>query len=153
MRKILIGAVAFGLSVAASTWHLATAADWKDAKIVPADQRAWRKGANLTGAEIAGDRNKQGSLYVNHVIYAKGVQITPHTHPDERVVTVLAGVFYQGIGDVFDESKAHALPAGSVIVLPPGTPHYGFAKDGDVTLQEIGTGPTATIPWPAAKGK
>ena len=148
-----IATLAFGLGIAAACAPRVVAADWKDAKIVPADQRAWRKGANLTGAEIAGDRNKQGSLYVNHVIYAKGVRIEPHSHPDERVVTVLGGTFYQGIGETFDEAKAHALPAGSVIVIPPGTPHYGFAKYGDVTLQEIGIGPTATIPWPVAKAK
>ena len=144
-------ALAIGCGLGSLQSGPAAAADWKDARIVPADQRPWRKGANLTGAEIAGDRNQKGSLYVNHVIYAKGVQIMPHTHPDERVVTVLAGTFYQGIGETFDESKAHALPAGSVVVIPPGTPHFGFARDGDVTLQEIGIGPTATVPWPTGK--
>jgi hypothetical protein len=49
-----------------------------------------------------------------------------------------------------DESKAQALPPGSVVVIPPGTPHFGFAKDGDVTLQEVGIGPTATIPVSSA---
>ena len=90
---------------------------------------------------------------MNQVIYAKGVRILPHTHPDERVVTVLDGTFYQGIGTSFDESKAHALPPGSVVIIPPGTPHFGFAKDGDVTIEEIGIGPTATIPWPAPPAK
>ena len=131
----------------------ALAEDWQPAKFIPADQRPWKKGANLTGAEITGDRNKAGSLYVNQVIYAKGVRIMPHTHPDERVVTVLAGVFYQGIGMVFDETKAQALPPGSVVVIPPGTPRFGFAKDGDVTIEEIGIGPTATIPWPPSPAK
>jgi quercetin dioxygenase-like cupin family protein len=74
----------------------------------------------------------------------------PHTHPDERVVTVLSGTFYLGSGPTFDESKAKELEAGSVTVVPPNTVHWGFAKDSAVTIQEIGVGPTATTPRPRA---
>ena len=74
----------------------------------------------------------------------------PHTHPDERIVTVLSGNFYLGAGPTFDESKAKELKAGSVIVVPPNVVHWGFAKDSEVTIQEIGVGPSATTPWPQA---
>ena len=70
----------------------------------------------------------------------------PHVHPDERIVTVLTGTFYLGSGPVFDETKAKALKAGTVIAVPANAVHWGFAKDTDVTIQEVGMGSTATTP-------
>ncbi|MFC0408390.1 cupin domain-containing protein [Roseomonas elaeocarpi] len=128
----------------------ALAQDWTPPTVVPADARHWNRINDLVVAQVAGDRNAAGSLYASHVTYPKGVRNLPHTHPDARIVTVLSGTFYQGFGGTFDEAKLQALPPGSVVVIPAGTPHYGIARDGDVTLQEVGIGPTATTPWAAA---
>ena len=38
--------------------------------------------------------------------------------------TVISGVFYIGLGSVFDEERLQAYPPGAVIVLPGGTPHF-----------------------------
>ena len=70
----------------------------------------------------------------------------PHVHPDERIVTVLTGTFYLGSGPAFDETKAQELKAGSVIAVPANVVHWGFAKNAEVTIQELGMGPTATTP-------
>ena len=37
----------------------ALAEDWKPATFISADQRPWKKGANLTGAAITGDRKRR----------------------------------------------------------------------------------------------
>ena len=55
----------------------------------------------------------------------------PHTHPEDRVYTVISGIFYIGLGDEFDEAKLQAFPPGSVIVLPGGTSHFHWAKSGE----------------------
>jgi ribosomal protein L16 Arg81 hydroxylase len=68
-------------------------------------------------------------------------------------VTVIFGTFYGGTGTEFDESKTQALKAGTIIIIPANTPHYGFAKDGEAILQEVGIGPSATNFWPKAAAK
>ena len=39
-----------------------------------------------------------------------GVKLMPHRHPEDRVYTVMSGVFYVGLGDRFDESQVSAFP-------------------------------------------
>jgi hypothetical protein len=39
-----------------------------------------------------------------------GVKLMPHRHPEDRVYTIISGVFYIGLGDRFDAS----LPLGQV---------------------------------------
>ena len=48
----------------------------------------------------------------------------PHRHPEDRVYTVISGVFYIGLGDQFDGDKVQAYPPGSVLVLPGETVHF-----------------------------
>jgi hypothetical protein len=38
----------------------------------------------------------------------------PHQHPEYRVYTVISGVFYIGLGSVFDEERLLAYPPGTV---------------------------------------
>jgi D-lyxose ketol-isomerase len=59
-----------------------------------------------------------------------------------RIVTVVSGTFYAGAGTQFDASNTKALQPGMTIVVPAKAPHFGWAKDGQVILQEVGTGPT-----------
>ncbi|MGA3093670.1 MAG: hypothetical protein ABSD75_34235 [Terriglobales bacterium] len=41
----------------------------------------------------------------------------PQRHPEDRVYTVISGVFHIGLGDQFNAEKLEAYPPGSVIVL------------------------------------
>ena len=54
--------------------------------------------------------------YVIRVKVPGGVKLMPHMHPEDRVYTVISGVFYIGLGDHFDDDKLKAYPPGSVIV-------------------------------------
>ncbi len=65
----------------------------------------------------------------------------PHRHPEDRIYTVMSGVFYIGLGDAFDETKLVAYPPGSVIVLPGDTPHFHWAKSGEYVTQVTAIGP------------
>jgi quercetin dioxygenase-like cupin family protein len=44
-----------------------------------------------------------------------------HRHPEDRVYTVVSGVFYVALGGEFDSDKSEAYPPGSAIVLPGNT--------------------------------
>jgi quercetin dioxygenase-like cupin family protein len=91
-------------------------------------------------AVIVGDPSAPG-LYVIRVRAPGGVKLMPHSHPENRVYTVMSGVFYIGIGDRFDGDSMQAFPPGSVIVLPGNTPHFHWAKSGEYITQITAIGP------------
>ena len=79
--------------------------------------------------------------YVIRVKVPSGVKLMPHRHPEDRVYTVMSGVFYIGLGDQFDGDKVEAYPPGSVIVLPGNTSHFHWAKSGEYVTQVTAIGP------------
>jgi quercetin dioxygenase-like cupin family protein len=95
------------------------------------------------GARIAilvGDP-KKAEPYLARVHVPAGTILMPHIHPENRIYTVISGVFYIGIGNKFDPSKLKAYPPGSVIVLPGNTPHFHWARSGDYVTQVTANGP------------
>lgn len=69
-----------------------------------------------------------------------GYEIDPHSHPAYERVTVLSGTLHFAEGETFDRDGTTALPPGSVAIMPPGAPMYGYAE-GDTVIQVHGTGP------------
>ena len=39
-----------------------------------------------------------------------GVKLMPHRHSEDRIYTVISGVFYIGVGEEFDPDKLEAYP-------------------------------------------
>lgn len=91
-------------------------------------------------AVVVGDPGNPGP-YVVRVKVPDGIKLMPHTHPEDRIYTVMSGVFYIGFGSVFDPDKLVAYGPGSVVVLPANTPHFHWAKSGEYISQVYGTGP------------
>jgi quercetin dioxygenase-like cupin family protein len=91
-------------------------------------------------AILVGDPSKAGP-YVIRVKLPAGTKMMPHEHPEDRIYTVMSGVFYIGLGEVFDESKLTAFAPGSVVVLPGGQPHFHWAKSGEYVTQVSAIGP------------
>lgn len=89
---------------------------------------------------MVGDPSQPGP-YTIRVWVPAGVKMMPHRHPEDRVYTVISGVFYIGLGDVFDEAKLTAFAPGSVVVLPGDQPHFHWAKAGDYITQVTALGP------------
>jgi quercetin dioxygenase-like cupin family protein len=119
------------LSAAAVGAVLPERVQWKPFPGFPAAARL----ATLVGTpEAAGP-------YVTRVRVPDGVKLMPHTHPEDRVYTVISGVFYIGLGETFDEAKLTAYPPGAVIVLPGGTAHFHCAKSGEYITQISAIGP------------
>jgi quercetin dioxygenase-like cupin family protein len=105
--------------------------DWKPFPAFPTPARL---------AIVVGEPTKPGP-YVIRVKIPSGVKIMPHKHPEDRVYTVISGVFYIGLGDQFDADKLKAYPPGSVIVLPGDTHHFHWAKAGEYVSQVTAIGP------------
>ena len=96
----------------------------------------------LTGSDerVYGNSEEAGKPFVLRVRELPGTIAAPHTHTFDENITVLQGTWYFGIGDHFDSSKLHTLPAGSFVFIPSGTPMFGYAPEA-VTVQVHGIGP------------
>ncbi len=105
--------------------------EWKPFPAFPPEARL---------AVLIGDPSKPGP-YVVRVKLPGGGRLMPHRHPEDRIYTVMSGVFYIGLGDTFDHGKVNAYPPGSVIVLPGDTPHFHWAKSGEYVTQVTAIGP------------
>ena len=91
-------------------------------------------------AVVVGQPSEAGP-YVVRVKVPGDVKLMPHSHPEDRVYTVISGVFYIGLGDRFEADKLQAYPPGSVIVLPGNIPHFHWAKSGEYITQVSAIGP------------
>ena len=91
-------------------------------------------------AVLVGDPTLPGP-YVIRVRLPGGIRLAPHRHPEDRIYTVISGVFYVGLGEVFDEQKLQAFAPGSIVVLPGGQAHFHWAKSGEYITQVTAIGP------------
>jgi quercetin dioxygenase-like cupin family protein len=105
--------------------------DWKPFAAFPPSVRL---------AVIVGQPLQPGP-YTIRVKAPHGVKLMPHKHPEDRVYTVISGVFYIGLGDEFDASKLEAYPPGAVVILPGNTSHFHWAKSSEYITQVTGIGP------------
>lgn len=105
--------------------------EWKPFPAFPPEARL---------AVLAGEPTKPGP-YLIRVKVPGGVRLMPHKHPEDRIYTVISGVFYIGLGEQFEEGKLTAHAPGSVLVLPGGQAHFHYAKSGEYVTQVSALGP------------
>lgn len=94
------------------------------------------------GAKVAvleGDPNQPG-FFVMRLRAPGGYKIMPHWHPVTERLTVLSGTLNIGMGDTFDETKGHAMPAGTYATMAAKVHHYAWTE-GDTEIQIATTGP------------
>lgn len=94
-------------------------------------------------AVVAGAPGQAGP-YATRVSLPANFKVMPHTHPDDRLYTVISGTYTIGLGAEMDSTKLVRLGAGAVYVLPANTPHYHWTVAGATTFQVSGIGPTST---------
>src|SRR5262249_22231909 len=92
---------------------------------------------------LKGDATKPG-IYTIQLTIPANVKIQAHTHPDDRVATVVSGTWYIGYGSSFDETKLKPLTAGSFYTEPPSVAHFAKTGNQTVVIQITGNGPTGT---------
>lgn len=105
--------------------------DWKPFPAFPPTARL---------AVVVGRPTEPGP-YLIRVKVPGSVKLMPHRHSEDRIYTVISGVFYIGLGDEFDAGKLRAYPPGAVIVLPANTSHFHWAKSGEYVTQVTAIGP------------
>ena len=137
--KILLNWIAVTIAVVT----IGFAQELEPTRLAPGDLEWNGAPGEVTVVDIAGD-NEIASLYVYRVRFPGGFRNEPHYHPDDRVVTVMAGTLHMGYGNEFDENAMQALPVGSVWPEPGEQPHFVWAQDGEVVIQVVGFGPSGT---------
>jgi quercetin dioxygenase-like cupin family protein len=113
-------------------------------RVIHSEDIEWRPFAAFPAAArlaiLVGDPMEPGP-YLIRVKLPYGTKMLPHRHPEDRIYTVISGVFYIGLGDEFDEGKLSAHAPGSVLVLPGGQPHFHWARSGEYITQVSAIGP------------
>jgi quercetin dioxygenase-like cupin family protein len=111
----------------------------------PGDMQ-WTDYPNRPGVKLAmieGDLTKPGP-FMMRVRFPAGYKLAPHTHPGIEHTTVLSGALRVGYGTK-DDGPSDVLPAGSVIVTPPNTPHF-VSTTQETIVQTHGIGPWSSMP-------
>lgn len=109
--------------------------EWRSLAVYPPEVRL---------AILVGDPTEPAP-YLIRVRVPAGVRLPPHSHPEDRLYTVLSGVFYIGLGERFDEEKLIAHAPGTVLILPGGQPHFHWARSGEYVCQISAIGPLGFV--------
>ena len=94
------------------------------------------------GAKIAvmhGDPGKSGPFSVM-LKFPPGYRIPAHWHSQDENVVVVSGVFYAGMGDNIDMTKAVALQRGAYVFMPARMHHFAVTRVPTV-IELHGNGP------------
>ena len=78
-------------------------------------------------AVLLGDPAKPGP-YIVMVRWLPGNMSRPHSHPNDRFITVLSGVWWVGSGVRFDPDATVPVPAGGFVTHFGRQAHYDGAK-------------------------
>ena len=100
------------------------------------------EGSASKTATVFGDPAKPG-LYVTVTKRGPNDWSQPHSHPNERFITVLAGTFLIGTGPKFDKNNTVAIGPGGVVHDIPNQMHYDGTGPEGATLEFIAMGPAA----------
>ena len=126
----LYGAEAASIDRKARDFRLPDQFEWKD------------NGSGSKTATLYGDPSKPG-LYVQVTKRDANIWSQPHSHPNERFITVLAGTFLIGTGPKFDNNNVVAVGRGGVVHDIPNQMHYDGTGPEGATLEFIAMGPAA----------
>jgi quercetin dioxygenase-like cupin family protein len=115
-------------------------------QVLPQDVQ-WKPHPIVPGGHIAvllGDPTKEGP-YAVRMRFPPNSRVQPHTHPEARSYTVLAGEWKLGFGEQFNEANLRSFPAGSLYRLPADVAHYQASGNVETVIQIQGRGPSATV--------
>ncbi len=94
-------------------------------------------------AIMVGDPAKPG-LYVVLTKWLPHKNSRPHSHPNDRYITVLKGTWWVNTGANYDPDGMKPVPQGSYVVHYGGQVHYDGAKDEECILEIVGMGPATS---------
>ena len=91
-------------------------------------------------AVLMGDPTKPG-LYIVLTKWPPHRNSRPHSHPNDRYITVLSGTWWVATGSDYDPAGMKPVPAGSYVTHFAKQMHYDGAKDEECILEIVGMGP------------
>ena len=133
---------ALAMLVMSAPGSIGTAADLDPKAIsikLPADIK-WVRNGGAESATLVGDPSKPG-LYVVLQKWLPHNNSRPHSHPNDRFITVISGTWWVNTGPNYDPDGMKPVPAGSFVTHYANEVHYDGAKDGECILQIVGMGP------------
>lgn len=140
MRKNWIVFAALAIVLA-----LPAAGDVERFERISPDEHTWEElRPGLSIAVLHGDPAAEG-FYVIRAKFQPGTFSQPHFHKNDRIVTVIKGTWWTGIGTVLEKETSLPLRPGSVMKHPGGGAHYDGAKAEEVVVQISGMGPADLI--------
>ena len=109
--------------------------------------------AGSQNSVLVGDPGKPG-LYMVLNKWLKGDHFSrPHSHPNDRFISVINGTWWVGSGTTFDPDNSVAMPAGTFVTHFGKRVHWDGAKNEDATLLIVGDGPGTSTPAEPTTGK
>lgn len=102
-----------------------------------------RAGDRIKTYLLHGDPDEEG-LYIMRIRFPAGQASRPHSHDQDRFITVIEGTWYAGTQKEFDMDKTVAIKAGGFMKHPAGAVHFDGAKDAAVVVEIRGMGPVKT---------
>jgi quercetin dioxygenase-like cupin family protein len=123
--------------------------DSKAVAILKPAEIKWVESRNGSSASatLYGDPTKEG-LYIQLMKWHPHHNSMPHSHPHDRVITVLSGTWWKGTGK-YDMESTVPLGPGTVVTDYANEFHYDGAKDEECVLEVVGIGPATTMPAPS----
>ena len=116
----------------------------KDFVTIKREQIVWKDGdLGVKSTVLFGDPSKPG-LYIVRNIFPAGIMSTPHSHDQDRYVTVIRGTWNAGTGPSWDPASTNGLPTGSVMFHPAGAVHFDGSIKDETEVQIMGMGPVTT---------
>jgi len=143
--------VPIGLLLGLSAWAVANT-DEQEHRLTPTEITALLNTGPGTGTSgvsgirttvLSGDPSREG-LYTIRLSVPANARIAAHKHRDDRVATVISGVWYFGYGSRADSAAVKELPAGSFYTEPADVPHFAETRSVPVIVHITGFGPTDT---------
>lgn len=144
--------LAIMLGLIGATAHAQTTLPGGFVKMTPSEI-VWKDGENgIKNTVLFGDPSKPG-LYIVRNIFPAGVMSTPHSHDQDRWVTVIKGVWYSGTDASWDPKSTIVIPEGSIMFHPANAVHFDGSLKEPVEVQIIGMGPVKTTYVYPSEGK
>ena len=123
----------------------------QDFVIIQIEDFEWNENSTeLQQKVIYGDPTKEG-LYILRARFPAGVTSIPHTHNQDRFVTVIEGNWYAGTDASHDISRTTKISAGGFMIHPAGAVHFDGANEAPVIVEIRGMGPVITETVPIAQ--
>lgn len=107
--------------------------DWTDLGLIPEVQIAI----------LSGDPSSEGH-YVLRLKFPPETRMPAHWHPKVEYATIISGSLNLGMGMEEHADSMKVFPAGSFLVVPPETSHYGRSQD-EVIIELSGPGPYEVV--------